>query len=106
MNGQVEGLEIGGEAIGLWNYREAHGIQVVLFDLCLSKSIVQQYTLNIDRIFIVFVFGQGARPRNKFKQQTERSVKFGGMGYIAISNLSDKYFADVASEFVIKLKVK
>ena len=75
MNGQVEGLEIGGEAIGLWNYREAHGIQ-------------------------------GARPRNKFKQRTERSVKFGGMGYIAIGNLSDKYFADVASEFVIKLKVK
>ena len=47
MNGQVEGLEIGGEAIGLWNYREAHGIQVLLFDMCLFESNIQKCTLNV-----------------------------------------------------------
>jgi hypothetical protein len=28
MNGQIEGLEIGGEAISLWNYKKAGGIKV------------------------------------------------------------------------------
>ena len=75
MDGQIDGLEIGGEPIGLWNYRAAMGIK-------------------------------GARPRNKFKQRPETSVKFGGLGYIAIPDVKNKYFANVAEEYVINLKFK
>ena len=28
MNGQIEGLEIGGEAISLWNFKKMEGIKV------------------------------------------------------------------------------
>ena len=28
MNGQIEGLEIGGEAVSLWNYKKAEAIKV------------------------------------------------------------------------------
>ena len=48
MNGQVEGLEIGGEAIGLWNYREAHGIQVLSFDMGLYETNVQKCAIKVE----------------------------------------------------------
>ena len=48
MNGQVEGLEIGGEAIGLWNYREAHGIQVLSFDVRLYETNVQKCAIKVE----------------------------------------------------------
>ena len=33
MNGQIEGLEIGGEAIGLWNYKKAEAIKVFVMSM-------------------------------------------------------------------------
>ena len=45
MNGQIEGLEIGGEALSLWNFKTSQDIQVRKTPI---KSFDNAHNLDVD----------------------------------------------------------
>ena len=100
MNGQIEGLEIGGEAVSLWNFKKMEGI-MVSYEQGKSICNIRCYDIGWNNTLIF----QGARPRDKFRTKTDESVRFGGLGFISIPNIKSEHFANVNAAFNIKLKV-
>lgn len=118
MVGQVEGLEIGGQPIGLWNYKKANNILGAPARSGEKEREKVEFQVNMDILgffsykwycfvfsapFSLFSIPLPFYPRNRFKAKPAKGVRFGGDGYIA---LDSNNYVDMNEEMSVKFKFK